>query len=156
MVSRITAKASWPTLPSGPEIVRPDEVARIDFGLRNELVDLDRPGGFQRELLKLFLGHFDELVLLEHIALDDVFVGDFLAGVGIDLQILDPMAGLPVELVERDLLRLRSRRIERDRASDQGQTQEAFPVGTWGHETRYSENEGGRIQDERQTKVPTA
>ena len=38
----------------------------------------------------------------------------FLAGVGIDLHVLDAMAGLLVELVEADLFGLGRRRIERD------------------------------------------
>jgi hypothetical protein len=77
------------------------------------------------------------------VALDDVLVGHLVAGVGIDLQVLDAMAGLPVELVERDLLALRRGRIERHGAGDEGQTQEAFPVGARGHDTQNS-TDGGR------------
>jgi hypothetical protein len=40
MVSRITAKALCPTLPS--EIAGPDQISRIYVGLGHELVDLNR------------------------------------------------------------------------------------------------------------------
>ena len=88
---------------------------------------------FQRDFLELLLGHLDEGVLVERVALDDVLVGDLLAGVGVHLHVLDAVAGLPVELVERDLLGLGGGRVQRDRAGDEGQTQEAFPVGARGH-----------------------
>ena len=54
-----------------------------------------------------FLRHLDEGVLVERVALDDVLVGDLLAGVGVHLGVLDAVAGLPVELVEGDLLGFR-------------------------------------------------
>jgi len=99
----------------------------------HEFVDLDRPGQLQRELLELLFGDVDELVLLEPVALHDILVGHLVAGVG-DLQISDAVTGRPVELVERDLLALRGRRIERDGTGDERQSQEAFPVGSRGHD----------------------
>jgi hypothetical protein len=119
-----------------------------------KLVDLDGARGFQRDLLEFLLGHLDELVLLQLVALDDILVGHLVAGVGVHLEILDAVAGLPVELVEADLLALRGRRIERHRAGDQGQTQKAFPVGARGH-VRRTPVRSARIQDERRRPVPT-
>jgi hypothetical protein len=43
----------------GPEIIRPDKVARIDVRLVDEFVDLDGARRFQRDLLELLLGDFD-------------------------------------------------------------------------------------------------
>src|SRR5258705_5185125 len=53
---------------------RPDQVARVDVGLVDELVDVDGPRGFQCDLLELLLRNLDEGVLIEHVALDDVLV----------------------------------------------------------------------------------
>src|SRR6202021_1779522 len=66
-------------------------------------------------------------------ALDDVLIGNLLAGVGIDLGILDPVAGLSVQLVEGDLFGFRRGRIERDGAGDERKAKEAFPIGAGGH-----------------------
>jgi hypothetical protein len=85
------------------QVVGPDQIPRIDLGSVDEFVDLDSPRGFQRHVLKLFLGQLDERVSIDLIALDDVLVGDLLAGVGVDIGILDAVAGFPVELIERDL-----------------------------------------------------
>src|SRR5260370_22214407 len=67
------------------------------------------------------------------VALYGVLVGGLLAGVGVDLGILDAVAGLPVELIEGDLFGFRRGRIERYRTGDEGKTQEAFPVSPGGH-----------------------
>jgi hypothetical protein len=117
----------------GHEIIGADQIARIDLGAVDELVDLDGARRFQRDVLEFFLRHLDEGVGVDLVALHDVLVGDFLAGVGIDLGVLDAVAGLPVELVEADLLGFRRGRIERDRTGDERKAQEAFPVGAGGH-----------------------
>jgi hypothetical protein len=70
------------------------------------------------------------LVFLELAALDDVLFGDLLPGVRIDLEVFDAVTGLPIELVERDFLGLGGGLIQRDRASDEGETQKAFPIGS--------------------------
>ena len=126
-------KGVVPDLPVGTEVVRADQVTGIDLGFLDELVDLDRTGGFQRDLFELLLGDLDEGVLVEHVALDDILVWDLVAGVGVDLQVLDPMAGLPIELVEADLLALGGGRVEGNRTGDEGQTEETLPVGAGGH-----------------------
>jgi hypothetical protein len=154
MVSRITAKASWPTAVR-TDVVGADQVARVDISSADELVDLDGARRFQRDLLELLLGDLDVLAFVELVALDDVLVGHLVPGVGIDLQVLDPMAGCPVELVERDLLALGRGRIERHRTGDKGQTQEAFPVGTGSHVRGTPKTGAAWIQDERGLPVPT-
>jgi hypothetical protein len=72
-------------LPVRTEIVRTDDVAGVDFVPLDELVDLDGPRGLERDLLELLLRDLDESLLVEHVALHDVLVGDLLAGVEIDL-----------------------------------------------------------------------
>jgi hypothetical protein len=59
------------------------------------------------DLHEFFLGHLDELILLDLILLFDILVGHVFAGVDVDLQILDATAGCSVELVERGLLGFR-------------------------------------------------
>ena len=88
----------------GTQIIWPDQVARIDLGFLDKLVDLDSPRRFQRELIELLLADLNEGFLIERVPLDDVFVRHFLASIGIDLHISDAVAGLLVELVKRDLL----------------------------------------------------
>jgi hypothetical protein len=63
------------------------------------------------------------------VALDNVLVRHFLAGLGIDIGVLDAMAGVLVDLVEGDLLALRRRRKEPDRTGHQGQAAES-PSGS--------------------------
>ena len=117
----------------GHEIIGADQITVVDVGLRHELVDLDRVGRVQRDVVEFVLGDLDVGVGVDLVALDDVLVGDFLAGVGVDLGILDAVAGLAVDLVERDLLGVGGGRIQRDRAGHERQPQKAFPVGAGGH-----------------------
>ena len=107
-----------PDLPVRDEVIGPDEIAGIDVGLRHELVDVDRAGGFQGDVLKLVLRHFDVGVGVDLVALHDVVVRDFLAGVGVHLHVLDAVAGVSVDLVEADLLGIGRGRIQSDRASN--------------------------------------
>ena len=151
----MTAKASWPTLPSGTKIVGTDQIPRVDLAAVDELIDLDGSRRFQRDVLEFLLRHLDEGVGVDLVALDDVLVGDLLAGVGVDLGVLDAVAGLPVELVEGDLFGFRRGRIERDRTGDEGKTQEAFPVSAGGHDAVTPKLSAVRIQDERGSLVPT-
>ena len=116
------------------QVVGADQVARVDLAAVDELIDLDGPGRFQRDVLELLLGDLDEGVGVDLVALDDVLVGDLLAGVGVDLGVLDPVAGLPVELVEADLLGFRGGRVQRDRTGDERKAQKAFPVRAGGHD----------------------
>jgi hypothetical protein len=83
------------------QVIGADQIAGVDLGAVDELVDLDGPRRFQRNVLEFFLGHLDEGVGVDLVALDDVLVGHLLAGVRVDLGVLDAVAGLAVELVER-------------------------------------------------------
>ena len=109
------------------------EIELVDLLARHELVDLDRALALDRDRFQLFRLELEVLALADLVALDDVGRLDLVAGVGIDLAILDAMAGVLVELVEADLFALAGRGKERDRARDQGQLQIAFPIRTRGH-----------------------
>jgi hypothetical protein len=85
---------------SAPLSRLPPQVSRIDLGLLDELVDLDGPRRFQHYLLQFLLGNLHEGLLVQHVGLGDVFVRDFLAGIGVDLGVFDAVAGFPVQLVE--------------------------------------------------------
>jgi hypothetical protein len=98
------------------EVVGADNIAAVDIGSRNEFVDLDGAGRFQRDVVEFVLRHLDVGIGVDLVALHDVVVGDFLAGLGVDLGVFDAVAGLAVDLVEGDLLGVRRRRIEGDRA----------------------------------------
>jgi hypothetical protein len=50
------------------QIIGTDQVARIDLRFVHELVDVDRAGGFQGDVLGLFLADLDEGLLVERIA----------------------------------------------------------------------------------------
>jgi len=91
----------------GPGSDRPRGRAAASLGAIDEFVDLDRPCRFQSHFLELLLRHLDKGVGVDLVALDDVLVGDFLAGIGVDLGVFDAVASLPVELIERDLLGFR-------------------------------------------------
>jgi hypothetical protein len=101
------------------EIVGADNVAGVDFLALHELIDLDGPRGFQRDMFEFFLGHLDVGVGVDFEALDDVLVGDFLAGVGVHARVLDVVAGGPVDLVEADLFGIEGGRIECDGTGDE-------------------------------------
>ena len=118
--------------PIGDQIVRADEVAGIDVALGDKFVDVDRTRRFQSDVFKFFFRRLHVHIGIDLEALRDVFVGDFLAGVGIDLGLFDAMAGVPVDLIEADLFGIGSGRIQSDRTSNKGKAQKALPVGTRG------------------------
>ena len=69
-----------PNLTVRDEIVGADQVAGIDAALRDELVNVDRAGGFQGDVFKPVLRHFNVSVGIDLVALRDVFVRNFLVG----------------------------------------------------------------------------
>ena len=75
------------------EIVGPDQIAAVDIGLRDELIDLDGVSRLQGDVVEFVLADFNVGVGIDLIALDDVFGADFLSGVGVDLDVFDAMAG---------------------------------------------------------------
>jgi len=92
-----------PDLAVRTQVIEADQISRINLAAVDELVDLDRPRRFQRDVFEFLLRHFDEGIGVDLVPLDDVLVGDLLARVGVDLCVLDAVAGLPVQLIERDL-----------------------------------------------------
>jgi hypothetical protein len=105
-------------------------------------------------VLELFLGHLDEGVGIDLVALDDVLAGDLLASVGVDLGVLDTAAGFSIELIKRDLLGFRSCRIRRDGTGDERKAQEAFSLRA-GAMVRKTASRAFGTQDERWPLVPT-
>ena len=73
---------------------------RVDVGELDELLDVDRPGLLRVERVELVALDDDVAVGRELVALDDVLVGDLVAGARVDAALLDAHAGLAVELVE--------------------------------------------------------
>lgn len=102
-----------PDLALGSQVIGPDQKTRIDFGPVDELVDSDSARGPKRDLLEVFLRELDDWSFSIWQPLTIVLVRDLVTSVRIHLQVLDAMAGRPIELVERDLLALRSRRIQK-------------------------------------------
>jgi hypothetical protein len=96
--------------PVRDQVIRTDEVAGIYVALRHELVDVDSAVGFERNVFQLVFRHFDVGVGIDLIALHDVFVGNFLAGISIHLSVFDAVASLSVDLVEADFLGIGSGR----------------------------------------------
>jgi hypothetical protein len=136
------------------QVVRSDQITRIDLGAVDEFVDLDGPGRFQRDVLEFLLCHLDERVGVNLLALDDILFGDLLAGVGIDLGVLDAVARLPVELVEGYLLgfRVAGYSATGQVTSERRKKLSSSRGGPW---TRYSRRGTVRTQDEQGPLVPT-
>ena len=105
-----------------------------------KLVNVDRAGGFEGDIFKLVLRHFNVRVGIDLVALHDVFVGNLLARVGVHLCIFDAVARLPVDLVEADFLGIGSSRIQSDRTGNEGKAQKAFPIGSGGHSNTPKRN----------------
>ena len=97
----------------GTQVVRTDQIARVDVGRVDELVDLDGPRRLQRQLLELLLGDLDVLSFVEFVAPDYVLIRYLVTGIGVDLHVLDPVTGRSIELIERDLFGFRCRRVEK-------------------------------------------
>jgi hypothetical protein len=52
----------------GAKIIGPDQIARIDLGFLDELVNVDGARRLQRDFLKLLLGDLDKRLLVERVA----------------------------------------------------------------------------------------
>ena len=76
----------------GNDVIRPHKVQIVDICTRHEFIDVDRPGRLQRNVVEFVFGDLDIAVTVDLVALHNIFVVDFFAGVGINLQIFDPMA----------------------------------------------------------------
>src|SRR6195256_3299192 len=140
IVSRMTAKASWTNFPVRDKVVWADKIAGIYVALWNELVDVDGSRGFERNVFKLVLRHFDIGISIDLVPLHDVFVRNFLASISIHLHVLDAVAGVSVDLVETDFLGIGSGRIQSDRTGNKRKAQKALPVGAGGHSNTPKRN----------------
>jgi len=110
------------------------EVEFVDFFARHERVDVDGALALDRYGFELFRLDFQVFAFADFVPFDDVGALDLVAGISINLAILDPIAGLLVKLVKADLLSLTGRREQSDRARDEGQLEIAFPIGARGHD----------------------
>ena len=115
-------------------VVRAVEVDLIDLFPRHELVDLDHPLALDGNRFQLLGGKLEVFALADLIALDDVGGLHLVAALGVDLAVLDAVAGILVELMEADFLALGGRRIQGDRTRYERQLQVALPVGTGRHD----------------------
>jgi hypothetical protein len=75
-----------PHLPIRNEVIGPDEITGVDAGLRYKLVNVDRAGGFERDVFQLVPRHLNVGVGIHLVAFDDVVVRNFFARIGIKLR----------------------------------------------------------------------
>jgi hypothetical protein len=68
------------------------------------------------------------LVAIDLLALDDVLIGDLVAGLGIDLEITDSVPGFLIDLVKTDFLGFRCRGKQGDRTRHERKTQKTFQL----------------------------
>jgi hypothetical protein len=73
------------------------------------------------------------LALADLVAAADVLLVHRLGGLCIDKLLLEPVAGLLVDPVERDPFRTRCRRLERNRAGYERELEVALPIRARGH-----------------------
>src|SRR5262245_60808188 len=130
MVSRMTAKASWPT---GRNVVRRVDVPLIDLILWNELVNIDGPRALDLDGLYLLIFNDHVLALCNLIAAHHVIPRDDLASLGIDVLLFQSVARFPVDPIETHFFAERGGRIERNGARDQRKPKIALPVRTRRH-----------------------
>ena len=88
----------------------------------------------------MFSSDLDVAVGIDLVALHDLVGGNFLACVGIDPEILDPVTGVPIYLIEADFLGVGRRRVQCDRIGDEGKAQKALPIGARGHDATPEQN----------------
>jgi len=109
------------------------EIALVDFGVRHELVDLDRVVALDRDRVELLVLDLDEGALGVFVAAALVGGVHRLARHLVDELLAQPVAGDLVDLAERDALRTARRAVQRDRARDERELEIALPVGTRRH-----------------------
>jgi hypothetical protein len=127
-------KGLLPDLSLRNDVVGVIEIQLIDLGFGNERLDLNDALALECNRVELFGFELDVLALADLVAFDDVVGLDLAPSLCIHLLVLDPVAGLLVQLMEADLLALGRGREQRDRARDQRQLEIAFPIRAWGHE----------------------
>ena len=115
------------------EIVGPDDVTLVDILPRHELVDLDRMGTFEGNVVQFVLADLDVGIGIDLVSLHDVFRRDFFPGLGVDLLVFDAVSGRSIDLVEADLFRIGRGGKQGDGAGHKGKAQKTLPVGAGGH-----------------------
>ena len=141
-----------PDMVLGGQVVRRVEIALVDLGARNELLDVDDLRAFQGEVVKLLVLHRHVFVLADLIAPPLVPGLDHLAGDGIDQLLLQAVPGLLADLTEaHPLARCRSRE-QGDGAGDEGQLQVSLPERAGG---RHGRTPIRNIFPDIQVAVPT-
>src|SRR5262249_19701174 len=130
------------------DVVRIVQVELVYVGLWDELIDIDHAFALQCDGLELLRFQLDVIALADLVSLDDVVRFDLASGFGIYFFVLDPVAGLLMDLVKADLFALRGGGKQRDRTRDERQLEVAFPVRTRSHGT-HSILGGTRTQRDR-------
>ena len=120
------------------QIVGGDVIGRvveafIDLRRRYEAVDLDRVIAFDFERVEFVVFDQQVFVLGDLVALGLVSGVDRLAGLVVDQLLAQAVAGLPVDLPERDALGGTGGRRQCDRTGDQRKLEIALPIGTRCH-----------------------
>ena len=110
------------------DVVAIVEIDRIDLGSRRETLDVDRVAALDFDLVQLFVGDGDVIALGDLIALDALVALDDVAGFGVDILLLEAIAGLGVQHVEGNLLGRARGGEKRDGTGDERELQIALPV----------------------------
>jgi hypothetical protein len=110
-------KCLFARLPVGHDVVGAVEVAAVDFGDRDELVDVERVGALDLNGFDLLGLYLDILTLGNLVAAALVVLVDDLAADLIYHLLAQAMAGLAVDLVEVGLLGLARGGVEADGAA---------------------------------------
>jgi hypothetical protein len=93
------------------------QVQFVDLVLGHELVDVDRALALDRDSFELLGIKLDIFTLSDLIALDDICRIHLIGRFGIDLAVLDTVAGFLIELMEADLLALGGDRLDMRRGT---------------------------------------
>jgi len=109
------SKRLLPNLAIGDDVVWTVQIEFVDLFLRHELVDFDRALALDSDCLKLLGVEFDICAFADLVAFDDLLRIDFLAGLCIDLAILDAVSGILVDLMKADATSVRKKKTRRRR-----------------------------------------
>src|SRR6516225_2671224 len=114
-------------------VVRRVDITLIDLIFWNELVNIDGARAFDQDGLYFLILNNHVLALCDLIAAHHVVPRDDLAGLRIDILLLQSVARFPVDPIETHFFAERGGRIERNGARDQRKPKIALPVRTRRH-----------------------
>ena len=80
----------------GSEVIGGVDIAVVDLAARNELIDLDGPGAFDLHGVDLLVFHDEVPTFPDLISARCVFSGHNVAGLQIDVLLLQAVSGFPV------------------------------------------------------------